>query len=191
MMKIKKYVITTALFLSVNLSLYGCASDSDNVEPQKENLTLEAELSVEAEENKPEVLEETVEATLETDTNLVDIPAEETASVSKVELSPLRGTIVSLDASSFVIEKINVEQLEDGSSVALYSSSSEKITISYTENTRFILRTVVNGGVNPSDVSDMDTDASQLTVDGNVILTGNMTDSGFEAEEIVIYHFVH
>ena len=70
-------------------------------------------------------------------------------------------------------------------------SELELITVYFSENTRFIVRTVKNGGVNgDADAEDEDGSISSIQENNNVKMTGSYEGADFHAESVVIYHFV-
>lgn len=63
------------------------------------------------------------------------------------------------------------------------------VTVTYTDSTKFIMRTIVNHGLNPEDSSDAPASADDLQKDGMVDLKGSGNDTKFAATEVIIYSF--
>lgn len=110
----------------------------------------------------------------------------------------LDGTVKSVGENSMVVNRIHnyVEQNGGTAAVAIAVEGSEDselelITVYFSENTRFIVRTVKNGGVNgDADAEDEDGSISSIQENNNVKMTGSYEGADFHAESVVIYHFV-
>ncbi len=110
----------------------------------------------------------------------------------------LDGIVKSVGENSMVVNRIHnyVEQNGGTAAVAIAvegteDSELELITVYFSENTRFIVRTVKNGGVNgDADAEDEDGSISSIQENNNVKMTGSYEGADFHAESVVIYHFV-
>ena len=110
----------------------------------------------------------------------------------------LDGIVKSVGENSMVVNRIHnyVEQNGGTAAVAIAvegteDSELELITVSFSETTRFIVRTVKNGGVNgDADAEDEDGSISSIQENNNVKMTGSYEGADFHAESVVIYHFV-
>ncbi len=110
----------------------------------------------------------------------------------------LDGIVKSVGENSMVVNRIHnyVEQNGGTAAVAIAVEGSEDselelITVYFSENTRFIVRTVKNGGVNgDADAEDEDGSISSIQENNNVKMTGSYEGADFHAESVVIYHFV-
>ena len=110
----------------------------------------------------------------------------------------LDGTVKSVGENSMVVNRIHnyVEQNGGTAAVAIAvegteDSELELITVYFSENTRFIVRTVKNGGVNgDADAEDEDGSISSIQENNNVKMPGSYEGADFHAESVVIYHFV-
>lgn len=107
----------------------------------------------------------------------------------------LNGTVQSIGEGSIVVSRIHTYVEENGSSAAVEmaeaSGGDELITVYFSENTQFIVRTVKNGGVNgDSDAENRDGTASDIEENKTVLLTGGYEGENFRAEQVIIYHFV-
>lgn len=109
----------------------------------------------------------------------------------------LEGSVQSIGESSMVVSKIHtyVDESNDAEveEIAVESAvgGDELITVYFSDNTQFIVRTVKNGGANgDSDVEDRDGTASDVKENNTVLMTGGYEGEDFRAEQVIIYHFV-
>lgn len=110
----------------------------------------------------------------------------------------LEGSVKSVGENSIVISKIHQYVDENSGNGAakiavnyVGGGDSELITVYFSENTRFVVRTVKNGGVNgDSDVEDRDGTVSDVQEGNTINMTGGYEGEDFRAEQIIIYRFV-
>lgn len=104
----------------------------------------------------------------------------------------LEGDVISIGEDSMVVSKIDT-YVEDGNAVAVSDLSEDAalITVFFSENTEFIVKTVKNGGVNGgSDVEKKAGTSADLQEGRTVLMTGSCEGEDFRAEQVIIYHFV-
>ena len=102
----------------------------------------------------------------------------------------LQGTIETMDDNSFVINESFIEVDDNGAEIS-YSSLVDKfiVTVQYDDSTEFILRRIVNGGIDPSDVTETTASKDDLQIGASVSIEGSDTDSCFFATKIIINHY--
>lgn len=94
----------------------------------------------------------------------------------------LNGRIISVSTGEFVIQKATV--IDD--SVMVSSENDEKVSVVYTDKTKFVLCTTSDGGItaNYTDVS-----SSSLSSDKLVEIQGAYEGNSFMAQQVTIYSF--
>ena len=123
-----------------------------------------------------------------------DIVLKETESDTELE-----GSVTSVGENSIVVSKIHT-YTDENSECAVAEiavdygdgvAGAELITVYFSENTGFIVRTVKNGGVNgDSDVTESAGTVSDIRENDTVIMTGGYEGADFHAEQVVIYNFI-
>ncbi|MDE7339867.1 MAG: hypothetical protein K2N80_04800 [Lachnospiraceae bacterium] len=107
----------------------------------------------------------------------------------------LKGSVRSVGEDSMVVSKVYTYTTEDGNDVAVsYAEEGpddELITVYFSEDTEYIVRTVKNGGVNgDSDVEDRSGTLSDIREGNSVLMNGSYEGEDFRAEQVIIYNFV-
>ncbi len=99
--------------------------------------------------------------------------------------SELDGNIESIGDNSVTISKT----LHPSENLAV--SSNELVTVYFSEETEYEIRTVKNGGVNgDADVEKRQGAFSDLNLGASINMTGSYDGSDFYAEYVIIYNFV-
>ncbi len=106
----------------------------------------------------------------------------------------LEGNVRSVGEDSMVVSKVYT-YTEDGNDVAVAyaeeGADDELITVYFSEDTEYIVRTVKNGGVNgDSDVEDRSGTLSDIREGNSVLMNGSYEGEDFHAEQVIIYNFV-
>lgn len=102
----------------------------------------------------------------------------------------LEGSIESIDDNSVVINQI-VTGEEDNVAIAYGGSDKILITVYFSEETEFEVRTVKNSGVNgDADVEKRQGAFSDLKKDATIHMTGSYEGEDFHAKQVIIYNFV-
>lgn len=102
----------------------------------------------------------------------------------------LEGSIESIDDNSVVINQI-VTGEEDNVAIAYGGSDKILITVYFSEETEFEVRTVKNSGVNgDADVEKRQGAFSDLKKDAIIHMTGSYEGEDFHAKQVIIYNFV-
>lgn len=106
----------------------------------------------------------------------------------------LEGNVRSVGEDSMVVSKVYT-YTEDGHDVAVAyaeeGADDELITVYFSEDTEYIVRTVKNGGVNgDSDVEDRSGTLSDIREGNSVLMNGSYEGEDFHAEQVIIYNFV-
>lgn len=204
-MKRKKLlVLIGALTLTFSMNLNGCGNSSQDSSATAEPPTVTLEIPVASELPNTEAPQKT-EAPSEPDTAAAKPPANNDEANADSKADPdtnttsgsdvLEGYIEQIDADSFIISKIFTRIEADGTMTAISpgkdAADSDKtlITVNFTDSTKFIITTVVNGGVSPADSSNAAASKDDLTVGASVNMKGVQTESEFNASEVIIYHF--
>lgn len=105
----------------------------------------------------------------------------------------LEGSVVSINPGeqSVEVNEILVEEYDDGSSVAVelvgVGSTGNYISVQFTEDTVYTVRTVKNGGINPEDVSNRAGSFSDISEGATLHLKGSWEGEKFLASDVVIY----
>ncbi len=99
--------------------------------------------------------------------------------------SELDGNIESIGDNSVTISKT----LHPSENLAV--SSNELVTVYFSEETEYEIRTVKNGGVNgDADVEKRQGAFSDLNLGASINMTGSYDGSDFNADYVIIYNFV-
>lgn len=108
----------------------------------------------------------------------------------------LEGSVKSIGESGVVVDKIFVYE-EDGSTFAMQAADGQEgevpITVNFSENVKFEIHTVKNGGVNgDADVTIREGSFADIQQDATLNMTGYYItpDQEFMAETVIIYEFV-
>lgn len=102
----------------------------------------------------------------------------------------LEGSIESIDDNSVVINQI-VTGEEDNVAIAYGGSDKILITVYFSEETEFEVRTVKNSGVNgDADAEKRQGAFSDLKKDAIIHMTGSYEGEDFHAKQVIIYNFV-
>ena len=106
----------------------------------------------------------------------------------------LEGNVRSVGEDSMVVSKVYT-YTEDGNDVAVAyaeeGADDELITVYFSEDTEYIVRTVKHGGVNgDSDVEDRSGTLSDIREGNSVLMNGSYEGEDFHAEQVIIYNFV-
>ena len=110
----------------------------------------------------------------------------------------LEGNVKSIGNEGVILSKTFTYEMDDGQGLVAVSGVDENgeevlITVNFSENTKYELRTVKNSGVNgDSDVTKQEASFSDIKEGGSLSLTGHYTVEGkeFAADYVVIYNFV-
>lgn len=204
--KKKKGQVTVILGAAMLCAMTGCGKAGGNAEGQAEDIIrIENEAGGEnsgSGQSQPEQEDGTGEnASPENEQKADSVWVEEPASdggtgMKEIESeTELNGTVQSIGEGSIVVSRIHTYVDENNSSAAVEmaeaSGGDELITVYFSENTQFIVRTVKNGGVNgDSDAENRDGTASDIEENKTVLLTGGYEGENFRAEQVIIYHFV-
>lgn len=106
--------------------------------------------------------------------------------------SELEGSIESIENNSVVINKIFHELIADGD-IAYELAGNEEvlITVYFSEETEFEVRTIKNGGVNGDDDIEKRQGAfSDLKLGATIKMTGSYDGDDFHAKYVIIYNFI-
>lgn len=110
----------------------------------------------------------------------------------------LEGNVKSIENEGVILSKTFTYEMDNGQGLIAVSGADENgeevlITVNFSENTKYELRTVKNSGVNgDSDITKQETSFSDIKEGGSLSLTGHYTveDKEFIADYVVIYNFV-
>lgn len=109
----------------------------------------------------------------------------------------LEGSVKSVGESSMVVSRIHtyVDEENGGEAaemaVEYMAGGDELITVYFSENTSFVVRTVKNGGVNgDDDKEDQEGALSDIQENNTVLMTGGYEGEDFHAEQVIIYRFI-
>ena len=110
----------------------------------------------------------------------------------------LEGNVKSIENGCVILSKTFTYEMDNGQGLIAVSGADESgkevlITVNFSENAKYELRTVKNSGVNgDSDVTKQEASFSDIKEGGNLSLTGHYTveDKEFAADYVVIYNFV-
>lgn len=106
------------------------------------------------------------------------------------------GNVKSIGDDSLIISRAFEEESEEGDvdiMCAPAEGSADEVltTVIFSENTKFEVHTVKNGGVNgDDDVEKREGTLADIKADAFVDITGSWEDTGFRAEKIVVSYFV-
>lgn len=110
------------------------------------------------------------------------------AQEDRKEAAEWEGVVESIGENSIVAAKIAVESSE----IAVYAADSdEKVTVYFSAETTYEVKTVKNGGVNGSADTDLQQGSfSDIKEQSTINLTGSYQGDDFYATHVVIYRFV-
>lgn len=205
--KKKKGQVTVILGAAMLCAMTGCGKAGGNAEGQAEDIIrIENEAGGEENGGDGQSQAEQEDGTGESvspeneqkaDSVWVEEPASDgNTGMKEIESeTELNGTVQSIGEGSIVVSKIHTYVDENNGSAAVEmaeaSGGDELITVYFSENTQFIVRTVKNGGVNgDSDAENREGTASDIEENKTVLLTGGYEGENFRAEQVIIYHFV-
>ena len=122
----------------------------------------------------------------------------ETGNTVKEDTQELEGTVRSIGDAGIVVSKTFTEETEEeGVLLAVEplegSGDEVLITVSFSENTKYMLHTVKNGGINgDSDVTKTEASLSDIKEGLSVALSGYFTipDKEYVADSVIIYKFI-
>lgn len=185
--------------LGLMCMLTGCTKTSEKADGREEDIIrIEASMDESTRQNdgsqqeqkdeheKNAKMEEEQEADSEA---MAQIPDESDQAQAELE-----GDVRSIGEDSMVVSKI-FTYTEDGEDIAVsYAEESPDailITIYFSENAEFIVRTVKNGGVNgDADVENRAGTFSDIQEGKTVRMTGGYEGEDFRAEQVIIYQFI-
>ena len=110
-------------------------------------------------------------------------------------LETIYGTVKSIGDGSIVISRafeVESDEPDAGIMVAAAEGSADEVlvTVYTSENTKYEVHTVKNGGVNGADdVESRAADWSDIKDGASVDMIGNWEGADFRAEKIIIYYF--
>ena len=107
-----------------------------------------------------------------------------------------RSSVKSIGDASIVVSRIFTEEKEGG--LLMYASaegSGEEVlvTVNFSEDTRYMLHTVKNGGVNgDSDVTETEASFADIEEGSSLSLEGYFVtpDKEYMADSVIIYKFI-
>lgn len=110
----------------------------------------------------------------------------------------LEGHVKSINSGGVILNKTFTYEMDDDSGLIAVSGADESgeevlITVNFSENTKYEVWTVKNGGVNgDSDVTKQEASFSDIKEGASLSLTGHYVteDKEFTADYVVIYNFV-
>lgn len=204
-MKMKAAIILCAISL---MAVTGCGEKADQsvtvVDVEKTDLGKEQEPEGEGAGSMEEVTQDKTggvkdgEAVPENGEGSSENEKEtsETGNAEKENTETLEGTVKSIGDGSIVISKAFTEE-EDGVmfmyAPAEGSEDEILITVNFSENTKFILHTVKNSGINgDSDVTKTEASFSDIKEKASVSLSGYFLtpDQDYMADSVIIYKFI-
>lgn len=173
----------SALFaVSLLLILSGCGNKAEVPTVATESIdSLQKDLETEAEEMIPETEES--KDTLQTENN-------------QQSREELEGSVKCIGESSVVVDKIFTYE-EDGATFAIQAADGQEgevsITVNFSEDVKFEIHAVKNGGVNgDADVTTREGSFADIQQDSTLHMTGYYItpDQEFMAETVIIYEFI-
>jgi len=173
--------------VAVMCAMTGCAKVSGGTEGQEEEvIRIEASADNAGEQHESGQQEQK--------SDYVEDGKTDDASDNVQDETELEGDVRSIGEDSMVVSKI-FTYTEDGKDMAVSyvgeGPDAELITIYFSENTEFIVRTVKNGGVNgDADVEDEAGAFSDIQEGRTVRMTGVYEGEDFRAEQVIIYNFI-
>lgn len=183
----------------------GCAAGSTGAEePREEVIRIEdsTEESRLQKENEQEQQDDSAENEKTDSAKRNDEQAEEAQEAGDGAMpaqtedeTELNGDIISIGENSMVVSKIFTYAVDGNEeaevAVSVMSEDAVLITVYFSENTEFIVRTVKNGGVNgEADAENSAGTSADLQERKTVLMTGGYEGEDFHAEQVVIYNFV-
>lgn len=170
------------LAVSLLLILAGCGNKAEVPTVATESIdSLQEDQETKAEEVIPEAEES--KDTLQTENN-------------QQNREELEGSVKSIGESSIVVGKISTYE-EDGATFAIQAADGQEgempITVNFSEDVKFEIHTVKNGGVNgDADVTIREGSFADIQQDATLNMTGYYItpDQEFMADTVIIYEFV-
>lgn len=187
-MKKEKATLVIAVLL---IAITGCGNKTEQLVESTEVIAEPKDYSnTETDGESDESKNETDNEENQEDLSKEDMSAKETS-----EEESLEGTVKSINENDnfVVISKIFTEELDGGGELAVAAGAGDKgeelITVYFTEETRFQIKTVKNAG---EEVTEKEGDFSDIKEESILNFKGNMDDKGeeFLATDVVIYEFV-
>lgn len=184
--------------LGLMCTLTGCAKTGEKAEGREEDIIrIEASTDESTRQNDGSQQEQKDEH--EEDAKMEDEQEANSEAMAQIPdesdqaQTELEGDVRSIGEDSMVVSKI-FTYTEDGEDIAVsYAEESPDailITIYFSENTKFIVRTVKNGGVNgDADVENRAGTFSDIQEGKTVRMTGSYEGEDFRAEQVIIYQF--
>lgn len=174
----------------------GCTKTSEKAEGQEEDvIRLEASTDESAVQDEDAAQRVDGSQEQENDQEEERKAEEEPESMEQIsDESELEGNVKSIGEDSMVISKI-FTYTEDGNDIAVASAEGGPdevlITVYFSEDTEYIVRTVKNAGVNgDSDVEDRTGALSDIQEGNSVLMNGSYEGEDFHAVRVVIYNFI-
>lgn len=194
-MKAGKLAVLLGVF-GLMCAVAGCAKASEKAEGQEEDV-IRIEASTDENAAQDEGAAQSGDDGQEQEINQEEERKAETDPESMAQISDeseLEGNVKSIGEDSMVVSKI-FTYTEDGEDMAVsYAEGSPDevlITVYFSEDTEYIVRTVKNGGVNgDSDVEDRSGALSDIQERNSVLMNGSYEGEDFHAVRVVIYNFV-
>ncbi|MDE5930943.1 MAG: hypothetical protein K2H40_00450 [Lachnospiraceae bacterium] len=185
----------------------GCTKTGEKAEGQEEDvIRIETSMDENAakdesgqqsddgkQEQKDDQEEDAKEGTSETTAQISDENSDN-ARDSEQDENELEGDVRSVGEDSMVVSKI-FNYTEDDASIAVSyaegGSDETLITVYFSEDTEYIVRTVKNGGVNgDSDVEDRAGALTDIREGNTVLMNGSYEGEDFHAVQVIIYNFI-
>lgn len=168
-------------------AMTGCAESGEKAESRKEEvIRIEASTDENAAQNESGQAQ-TVPETASGE-NIDNMPD------SEQDENELEGDVRSVGEGSMVVSKI-FNYAEDGNQIAVsYAEDGPDavlISVYFSEDTEYIVRTVKNGGVNgDSDVEDRAGALTDIREGNTVLMNGSYEGEDFHAVQVIIYNFI-
>lgn len=115
----------------------------------------------------------------------------DTAGNTPMTEETISGSVKSIGDNSIVLSKAEVTPDGEMTMLAEDGPNEELVTVRFSENTKFVVATVKNSGVNgDSDVESREGSFSDLTEQSLLDLTGSYEGDEFLANQVILYIFV-
>lgn len=194
-MKAGKLEVLLAAF-GLMCAVTGCTKTSEKAEGQETDV-IRLEASTDESTAQDEDAAQRVDGSREQENDQEEErkAEEEPESMEQIsDESELEGNVKSIGEDSMVISKI-FTYTEDGNDIAVASAEGGPdevlITVYFSEDTEYIVRTVKNAGVNgDSDVEDRTGALSDIQEGNSVLMNGSYEGEDFHAVRVVIYNFI-
>lgn len=192
-MKAGKLEVLLAAF-GLMCAVTGCTKTSEKAEGQEEDV-IRLEASTDESAAQDEGAAQRSDGSQEQEDGQEEERKAEPESMEQIsDESELEGNVKSIGEDSMVISKI-FTYTENGSDIAVASAEGGPdevlITVYFSEDTEYIVRTVKNGGVNgDSDVEDRTGALSDIQERNSVLMNGSYEGEDFHAVRVVIYNFI-